>query len=56
MYNLDKDDLIILKELQKDGRISYAELSRITGIPGSTIHDKIKRLISKGVIKNSQQY
>lgn len=51
MSDLDKEDFIILKELQKDGRISYAELSRKTGIPDSTIHDKIKRLISRGVIK-----
>jgi len=51
LSDLDEETLIILKELQKDGRITYAELSRITGIPNSTIHDKIKRLISKGVIK-----
>lgn len=48
---LTKEDLVILKELQKDGRISYAELSRISEIPHSTVHDRIRRLISSGVIK-----
>jgi len=51
LSELDEEDFIILKELQEDGRISYADLSRKTGIPDSTIHDKIKRLISRGVIK-----
>lgn len=49
--NLIKEDLAILQELQNDGRISYAELSRITGIPHSTVHDRIRRLISSGVIR-----
>ena len=51
MSGLDEEDFTILTEIQKDGRISYVKLSRKTGIPDSTIHDKIKRLISKGVIK-----
>lgn len=51
MTYLDEEDLIILREFQEDGRISYAELSRKTGIPDSTIHDKTRKLISKGVIK-----
>jgi len=48
---LGEEDVIILRELQEDGRISYAELSRKTRIPDSTIYDKIKKLISRGVIK-----
>ena len=48
---LDEEDLIILREFQKDGRISFAELSRKTGIPDSTIYDKTSKLISRGVIK-----
>lgn len=51
MTDLDEEGLIILRSLQKEGRISYAELSRRTGIPDSTIHDKIARLVSRGVIK-----
>ncbi len=48
---LDNDDVKILAALQDDGRISYADLSRLTEIPTSTIHDKIKRLTKEGVIK-----
>ena len=49
---INEDDYAILKELQKDGRMSYADISRTTGIPDSTIYSKIQRLISIGVIKN----
>jgi Lrp/AsnC family transcriptional regulator for asnA, asnC and gidA len=48
---LSEDDLALLRELQMDGRASYSKLSKKTGIPNSTIHDKVKRLISNGVIK-----
>jgi len=48
---LSEDDLTLLRELQMEGRASYSKLSKKTGIPNSTIHDKVKRLISNGVIK-----
>jgi Lrp/AsnC family transcriptional regulator for asnA, asnC and gidA len=51
MTKLDKDDLSIINELQMDGRASYSKLSKKIEIPSSTIHDKVKRLISNGVIK-----
>ena len=51
MTKLGEDDLTLLRELQMEGRASYSKLSKKTGIPNSTIHDKIKRLISNGVIK-----
>jgi len=38
MTNLDEEDLIILRDLQEDGRVSNADPSRKTGIPASTIH------------------
>ena len=51
MTKLDKDDLAIINELQMDGRASYSKLSKKIGMPSSTIHDKVKRLISNGIIK-----
>ena len=51
MIKLDKDDLVILNELQNNSSISYSKLSKKTGIPSSTIHDRVKRLTSNGVIK-----
>lgn len=51
LADLDKTDLKILEELQEDGRMNYAEISRKTGIPSSTVYDKITKLVNKGVIK-----
>jgi len=51
LVDLDTTDLEILMELQMDGRMNYAEISRRTGIPSSTVYDKITRLVNRGVIK-----
>jgi len=51
MAEIDEVDFKILKELQKDGRISLAEISRRTKIPDSTVYDRISRLKEKGIIK-----
>jgi Lrp/AsnC family transcriptional regulator for asnA, asnC and gidA len=48
---LGKDDLRILCELQKNAKIGYKQLSKITGIPPSTIHDRVKRFTETGIIK-----
>ena len=48
---LNEESRAILEELQRDGRISYAELSSKTGIPSSTLHDKIKHMMADGIIK-----
>lgn len=44
-------DLRILIELQKNAKISYRELSENTGIPSSTLHDRIKKMTDAGIIK-----
>ena len=48
---LDEDDFKILGVLQGEGDISFSRLGRAVGIPTSTVHDKVKRLINEGVIK-----
>lgn len=48
---LDEDDLKILGVLQGEADISFSQLGHTVGIPTSTVHDKVKRLISEGVIK-----
>lgn len=48
---LDEDDLKILGVLQGEGDISFSRLGNTVGIPTSTVHDKVKRLISEGIIK-----
>lgn len=48
---LSKKDKMILEELQKDCRQSMRKLSRKLGIPATTIHERIRKMIKKGVIK-----
>lgn len=44
-------DRAIVRLLQRDARISYAELSRATGIPESTVRRRMDRLLQRGVIE-----
>ena len=53
MYmNLEKKDLELLKELQKDSSQSLKKLSRKLKIPITTIYDKKKKFEKEGIIKN----
>lgn len=49
---LDELDRAILLELQKNGRISHVELSRIVNLSPPAIHTRIKRLEQQGYIKS----
>lgn len=44
-------DRQIIRLLQQNARISYAELSRATGIPESTVRRRMDRLQQRGVIE-----
>ncbi len=44
-------DRAIIRLLQANARISYAELSRATGIPESTVRRRMDRLQQRGVIE-----
>jgi Lrp/AsnC family leucine-responsive transcriptional regulator len=48
---LSKIDFRILDELQKNGRISYAELARRVGLTTSPCMERVKRLEKEGIIK-----
>ncbi|AFK22986.1 Lrp/AsnC family transcriptional regulator [Pyrococcus sp. ST04] len=48
---LDEVDKKIIEILQKDGKVPLREISKITGLAESTIHERIKRLRESGVIK-----
>lgn len=48
---IDEKDTLILEELRKDGRLSTVDLAKKTGIPRVTVHERIKRLKEKGIIK-----
>ena len=50
METLSKTDRKIMSLLQKDGRMSVAEIGRRVGLTASPCADRIKRLESQGVI------
>jgi DNA-binding Lrp family transcriptional regulator len=48
---IDKKDEIILAELKKNARAPTKKISSIINIPRVTVHDRIQKLVEKGVIK-----
>lgn len=48
---LSKIDRNILRELQKNGRMSYAELARRVGLTTTPCMDRVKRMEKEGIIK-----
>ena len=51
-FQLDDYDVSILKSLLKDGRKSFREISRETGITTPTVKARFTRLINVGFIKS----
>jgi Lrp/AsnC family leucine-responsive transcriptional regulator len=49
---MDKTDRIILRLLQENARISNAEIARQAGLAPSAIHERIKKLEEKEIIRN----
>lgn len=50
MAHFDNTDRQLLALLQEDSQRPLSELSGLTGIPASTLNDRIKRLVRSGVI------
>jgi DNA-binding Lrp family transcriptional regulator len=53
---LDNYDILILKSLLKDGRKSFREISRETGVTTPTVKARFSRLINVGFIKSVFTY
>lgn len=51
MIQLDGRDKAILLELQHESRLSYAEIGSRVGLSPAAVHDRVKKLERKGVIK-----
>ena len=51
-FQLDDYDVAILKSLMKDGRKSFREISRETGITTPTVKTRFQRLVNVGFIKS----
>ncbi|MFW9780133.1 MAG: Lrp/AsnC family transcriptional regulator [Candidatus Heimdallarchaeota archaeon] len=48
---LDDKDKIILRLLEKNARLTTAEIHDKTKIPRTTVHNRIKKMYNKGVIE-----
>ena len=47
---VDKKDLLILDALKRNAKASVSQISKETGLPGTTVHNRVKRLNEDGVI------
>lgn len=47
---LDDKDLAILEALQRDGHLSHAEIARLVGLAVSSVHERVRKLVQRGVI------
>jgi DNA-binding Lrp family transcriptional regulator len=50
-YQLKDTDIIIIKSLLENGRKSFRQISRETGISAPTVKTKFNRLVNIGFIK-----
>lgn len=48
---VDQKDLVILDQLKKNAKFSSRSLAKISGLPISTVHRRIKKLEKEGIIK-----
>ncbi|MDI3476070.1 MAG: hypothetical protein PWQ79_139 [Thermococcaceae archaeon] len=51
MPGLDAIDAALLKELKENARENIASLSKKLGIPRTTVHYRIKKLVEEGIIE-----
>ena len=48
---MEENDSVILRLLAADGRMSFTDLSKATGLSTSAVHQRVKRLEQRGVIR-----
>ena len=51
MEDLPDLDRRIVRLLAEDGRMSYTDLGRVTGLSTSAVHQRVRRLEARGVIR-----
>jgi Lrp/AsnC family transcriptional regulator, leucine-responsive regulatory protein len=49
---LDRVDLRLLEALQRNARSTYAELGALVGLKPPAVHDRVKRLESRGFVRS----
>lgn len=52
-YTLDELDLKILNLISNDARISFLEVSRIAGVSGAAVHQRVQKMTAGGIITGS---
>ncbi len=55
-YHLDELDIAILKALSDNARRPYLEIARECNVSGASIHQRIHRLNSLGIIKGTETH
>lgn len=50
MEILDKFDIFIIKELEKDGRMAYSTIATNLKISNTMVHQRVNRLIAQGIL------
>ena len=48
---LDNKDIKILNELKKNGREPTKSIAKKVNLPRATVHDRIQRMVERGIIK-----
>ena len=48
---MDRKDLAIVAALQADARATYAEIGKRVGLSASSVHDRVRKLEDRGVIR-----
>lgn len=48
---LDDTDRAIVRTLLRDGRVSYTDLAKGTGLSVSAVHQRVRRLESRGTVR-----
>ena len=51
MIQIDTADKVILSHLQQDSRISYADLAKEVGLSVGAVHERVKKLERRGIIR-----
>jgi len=51
IMNIDHKDDAVIKALRNNARLSTQQLAKQTGIPITTVHNRMKKLRSSGIIK-----
>jgi Lrp/AsnC family leucine-responsive transcriptional regulator len=51
MEDLTDTDRIIVRQLAADGRMSFTDLGKATGLSTSAVHQRVRRLEQRGVIE-----